>query len=207
MAELIAIAGLGAALAFGAAIQPGPLQAFLLARAVTAGRRRTLPACISPLLSDGPIAVLAILLVGRLPPPAQQLLLLGGGALLLYLAWGAYGQARNGVSATSGVGTPATVFQAAAVNLLNPNPYLAWALVLGPTVAEAWRRQPALAVTFLSAFYATMVVTLAAFVLVAGQARALDPRWQRRLVATSALLLAGLGVYLLVAGAARLFTA
>ena len=58
---------IGAGFAFGAAVQPGPLQAFLLSRVATAGWRRALPACFSPLLSDIPIALLALLVLGRLP--------------------------------------------------------------------------------------------------------------------------------------------
>ena len=49
------------AVAFAAAIQPGPLQAFLLARVAAAGWKRTLPAVLAPLLSDIPIATLAVL--------------------------------------------------------------------------------------------------------------------------------------------------
>ncbi len=37
---------LGSGFAFAAVIQPGPLQAFLLSRAVAAGWRRTLPAAL-----------------------------------------------------------------------------------------------------------------------------------------------------------------
>jgi len=56
---------LGAGLAFAAVVQPGPLQAFLLARAAAHGWRRTLPAALSPVVSDGPIALLVILVLGR----------------------------------------------------------------------------------------------------------------------------------------------
>ncbi len=55
---------LGGGFAFAAAVQPGPLQAFLLARVTERGPASVLPAAFSPLLSDGPIAVLALLLLG-----------------------------------------------------------------------------------------------------------------------------------------------
>ena len=86
---------IGASLAFAAAVQPGPLQAYLLSRVTAIGWRRTLPAALAPLLSDGPIAVLALLVLGRLSLGAQSVLRLAGGALLLYLAWGAYKQWRR----------------------------------------------------------------------------------------------------------------
>jgi threonine/homoserine/homoserine lactone efflux protein len=85
--------------------------------------------------------------------------------------------------------------QAATVNLLNPNPYLAWALVLGPAAVAAWRQSPAHAVVLLMAFYGVMVAGLAGFILLASSARFLSLRAQRGLALMSAAILAGLGVY------------
>ena len=187
---------LGSGLAFSAAIQPGPLQAFLVSRVVSAGWRRTLPACIAPLVSDGPIALLAIAVVGRIPPTAQHVLRAGGGLLLLYLAAGAFREWRQPSSAPQ-VTAPRTVFEAVLVNLLNPNPYLAWALVLGPAVVAAWRQHPGYAFGFVASFYVTMLLTLAGFVFLVGTAGFLSPNRRRALVGVSALLLAGLGVTLL----------
>jgi threonine/homoserine/homoserine lactone efflux protein len=86
------------------------------------------------------------------------------------------------------------------VNILNPNPYLGWALVLGPSVLGAWHGHPANAVALVAAFYGTMVVMLALFIVLVGTARFLGPRGQRALLAISAVVLALLGVYLLVTG-------
>jgi threonine/homoserine/homoserine lactone efflux protein len=196
---------LGASLAFGAAIQPGPLQAFLVSRAVSIGWRRTLPACLAPLLSDGPIATLAILVLGRLPATAQHALRASGGVLLLYLAASAYRQWRRPGVPVSRVDAPRTLLEAAGINLLNPNPYLAWALVLGPAVVAAWSRRPADAIAFVVAFYTTMLLTLTAFVCLAGTARFLTPSTQRALVGVSCLLLAALGLMLLATGARGVF--
>jgi threonine/homoserine/homoserine lactone efflux protein len=189
---------LGSGLAFAAAVQPGPLQAFLLSRVVARGWRHTLPACLAPLLSDGPIAILAILIVGRLPPAAQTVLRAAGGVLLLYLALRAFRDWREPATQHRD-SAPRTVLQAVLVNLLNPNPYLAWALILGPAVVAAWRHGPANAVGLVLAFYATMVATLAALVVLMGTARFLSPGRRRALVGASAVLLAALGILLLAA--------
>ena len=53
--------------AFAAALQPGPLQAYLLASVAQRGWKRTLPAALSPLLSDGPIILVVLLVLTRLP--------------------------------------------------------------------------------------------------------------------------------------------
>lgn len=191
---------LGGSLAFGAAMQPGPLQAFLLSRTVANGWRRTLPACVSPLLSDGPIALLALLFVGHLPRAAQGALRAAGGVLLLYLAGAALRKLRAPARPGPAEPPPRTLFQAVLVNLLNPAPYLSWTFVLGPISLAAWHQRPVDAIAFLVTFYGGMVSLLAVFIFLAGTARFLGPRGQRALLFASALILAGLGIYLLIAG-------
>ncbi len=49
--------------------------------------------------------------------------------------------------------------QAVLINLLNPNPYLFWALVTGPILVEAWKLNPGVdGIGFVVAFYAVMVL-------------------------------------------------
>lgn len=194
---------LGGGLAFAAAVQPGPLQAFLVARAAATGWRRTLPACLSPLLSDGPIALVSLLLLNQLPPSFQLVLRAAGGLLLLYLAGATFLQWRRPAGPLPGGSAPRTLLEAALVNLLNPNPYLGWSLVLGPAVLAAWRESGTSALALMAAFYGTMCLTLAGLVLLTGT-RLLGPRVQRALVAVSAVVLAGLGASLLVSALSRL---
>ncbi len=117
--------------------------------------------------------------------------------LLLYLAWSAFREWRR--EAVAGAAQPAspprTLLQAAAVNILNPNPYLAWTLVLGPALVAAWRQQPSHALALVVSFYATMVVALAATIVLFGTTGLLGPRGRRLLVLLSAIVLGGLGLY------------
>lgn len=198
---------IGGGLAFTAAVQPGPLQAYLLSRVAAIGWRRTLPAAFSPLLSDGPIALLALLVLGRLSPGAQNILRAAGGALLLFLAARTFLQWRRkeDLEARRGGKTPGTLFEAALVNLLNPNPYLGWALILGPAVLAAWRESPARGMTVVIAFYSVMVAGLALSILAFGSASLLGPRFRRTLLLLSVLVLAVLGAYQLLL-AARFFS-
>jgi len=188
---------LGVGLAFSAAVQPGPLQAFLFARVAATGWKRTLPAALSPLVSDIPIALVTLLVLGRLPPAAQLVLRGTGGFLLLTFAWSTLRQPSrvSGASTEPQHSAPRTFLQAALVNVLNPNPYLGWAFVLGPAVGAAWREQPSWAVALVVAFYGTMVLTLAALIFVVGTTRFLGPRARRGLIWTSGLCLAVLGIY------------
>lgn len=192
---------LGAGFAFAASVQPGPLQAFLLARAAADGWRRTLPAALAPLLSDGPIALLVIFVLGRLPLSAQRVLRAAGGLFLLYLAWAALRKLRQSTVASLNDDRHGarTLLQAAMVNVLNPNPYLGWALVMGPAVIRAWQQGPAIAIALIFAFYGTMVTMLAGFIVLAASARQLGRRGQRGLAFAAALILAILGIYQLIA--------
>lgn len=193
---------IGSALAFTAAIQPGPSQAYLLSRVAAVGWRRTLPGALAPLLSDGPIAILALLVLDQLTLVMQSVLRLAGGALLFYFAWRTFRQWRcQDVARLEAEGrAPRTLFEASLVQFLNPNPYLGWALILGPIVVSAWREAPSFGIAVIGAFYATMTTTLAILIYAFGSTRHFGPRFRRVLLIVSAMILAGLGVYQIVTG-------
>lgn len=196
----------GLTYAFAAAVQPGPYQAYLVSEALSHGWRRTLPAAVAPLLSDAPIIALVLLALSRLPPGLEVALRLGGGAFLLFLAWRALGAWRRyGVGVEAG--TPPAhrgLIRAAAVNFLNPNPWLGWSLVMGPLLLRAWREGAGDAVLLLAAFYGTMVVASAGIIALFAGARGLGPRVARTLVGVSALALAAFGCWQLGSGTAAL---
>jgi len=113
---------LGAVYAFAAAAQPGPFQAYLISQTLTNGWRRTVPAAFAPLISDGPIIVLVLLVLSRMPDWLIPVLQCAGGVLLLCLAIGAFKSWRDYAAAKAVSVQPSqqTVFRAALVNLLNP---------------------------------------------------------------------------------------
>ena len=192
---------LGMTYAFAAAVQPGPLQTYLISQTLTHGWRRTLPAALSPLLSDGPIILLVLLVLSRVPAWMMQALRLAGGVFVLYLAWAALQAWRRYDAQAIPSPPPSTVLQAALVNVLNPNPYIAWTLVLGPLLLKAWRETPSHGVALLAGFYGTMVLALAATIALSATARNLGPRVTRLLIGLSAVALACFGCYLLFGAA------
>lgn len=193
---------LGMTYAFAASVQPGPLQAYLVSHALRHGWRRALPGAFSPLVSDGPIIVLVLLVLIHVPPRMIQVLRCAGGAFLLYLAmsalraWQAY-DPDQATRAPSGAGS---LWRATVVNLLNPGPYLGWSLIMGPLLIKAWREAPARAVTLIVAFYGVMVASQAAIILLFATARRTGPRLNRLLIGLSALALAALGCWQLWVG-------
>jgi len=192
---------LGMTYAFAAAVQPGPLQTYLISQTLTHGWRRTLPAALSPLLSDGPIILLVLLVLSRVPAWMMQALRLAGGVFVLYLAWAALQAWRRYDAQAIPSPPPSTVLQAALVNVLNPNPYIAWTLVLGPLLLKAWRETPSHGVALLAGFYGTMVLALAATIALSATARNLGPRVTRLLIGLSSVALACFGCYLLFGAA------
>jgi threonine/homoserine/homoserine lactone efflux protein len=197
---------LGAAYAFAAAVQPGPFQTYLISSTLARGLRRTLPAVLAPLLSDVPIISLVLLVLTQVPPSVVNALRLAGGVFLLYLAAGAVAAVRTYEAPLVDRPSQAaqTLVKAAVVNLLNPNPYISWSLVLGPLLLEAWRTAPAYGIAMLASFYVTMIASTAVILVPFAGARALGPRVGRALVGVSALALAALGVYQLWAGGVSL---
>ncbi len=198
---------LGGGLGLAAGLQPGPMLAFLLARAAAAGWRRTLPACLAPLLSDGPIALVSVLLLSRLGPSFETVLQAAGGVLLLYFAAVGFRQWRRPEPPARDGPAPRTLVEAALLNLLNPNPYLGWSLVLAPTLVTAWRESAVHALAFVVSLYGTMCGTMAVFVLLVGATGALAPGSRRALAVIGAALLAALGAFLLAASLWRVATA
>jgi len=194
---------LGITYAFAAAVQPGPYQAYLVSEALSRGLRRTLPVALAPLLSDTPIIALVLLVLSRLPGALEQALRAAGGVFLLYLAWKAYGTWRRYDAArAAGPAARRGLLQAAAVNFLNPNPWLGWTLVMGPLLLRAWRDSGLDAATLLVAFYGTMVVASAGIIALFAGARGLGPGVARTLVGASAAALAAFGLWQLWSGAA-----
>ncbi len=192
---------LGWGFASAAAIQPGPLQAFMLASVARVGWKRTLPAALAPIVSDGPIILGVIFLLGWLPEGWTNWLQAAGGVFLLYLAWMSFQQWRlppeNGVDDDK---PPRTLLQAVVVNLLNPSPYLAWSLVLGPALLEAWGKSYAFGIALLAAFYGTLTLGNALVIVLFGTTQYLTPKARHNLLLVSAVFLAGLGVFQLYKG-------
>jgi threonine/homoserine/homoserine lactone efflux protein len=187
---------------FAAGVQPGPLQTYIISQTLTKGWRRVLPAALAPLISDGPIITICLLVLSQLPLWLQRFLYVAGGLFVLYLAYGAYQSWKNFDPNISSIesGTQRGILKAAFVNILNPNPYIFWTLVTGPILLAGWRETPIHGVGFIAGFYLTMILSLVTIILLFGTARQLGPRVNRVLLGISAIALFCFGLYQLWLG-------
>jgi threonine/homoserine/homoserine lactone efflux protein len=188
---------LGITYAFAAVIQPGPFQTFLISKTLSNGWRSTFPAAFAPLLSDGPIILLVLFFLSRMPVSLAQGLQCAGGVFLLYLAVGAFKNWRTyntKITVQNQTGGQ-TAINAALINLLNPNPWLAWSLVMGPLLLKGWRETPGNGIALLVGFYTTMILVTIGIILMFSAARNLGTRVVRSLVGISAIAMASFGFY------------
>jgi threonine/homoserine/homoserine lactone efflux protein len=192
----------GVTFGFAAVVQPGPFQTYLMSQALNHGWRRTLPAALAPLISDGPIIILALLVLSQMPLWLEQVLQIAGGLFLFYLAYGTFRTWREFKAAdmdpthSNAMG----VLKAAMVNMLNPNPYLSWMLVLGPLLVKGWRESSGHGIALMLGFYGTMIFGSAGIILLSSSARNFGPRLNRGLLGVSALGLALFGLFQLWQG-------
>jgi len=137
----------------------------------------------------------------------QNLLHLVGGFYILWLAWGAFRSFRKyqfKISTRSESGFKA-LLKAGLVNLLNPNPYIEWSLVMGPLFLQGWRQASYHGVALLAGFYLTIILTNAGLILLFSFLRKLGPRVSRVLLAVSAIVLAAFGLWQIWLGAQSLW--
>ena len=187
----------GAGLGFMGASQPGPFQAFIISQSLQLGWRRALRAALAPLLSDGPIILLVLLLLRQVPQFLQRSLFIAGGLFLLLLAWRAWYSWRDQTeqSATSETTSDRTLLKAVAMNFLSPGPYIYWSLVAGPIFLTGWRESPGNGIAFIVGFYLAMVITLSIIIVTFGLSRKLGPRIAHTLLGVSILTMICIGVY------------
>ncbi|MBP7691596.1 MAG: LysE family transporter [Anaerolineales bacterium] len=185
----------GLTLGFSASVSPGPFWAYLLTQTLQLGARRALPLALVPLLSDGPIVVVVLLVLAQTPAWFLRGLEVAGGLFMLSLAGSAFRAARQAAEwRADPAGRPRrSLLHGTLMNLLNPNPWIFWSVIGGPLVLEAWARSAGAAVSFFAGFYLTLTGGMAGLIVLMAVAHRLDPRLVKglNLVSAGALVVFG----------------
>jgi threonine/homoserine/homoserine lactone efflux protein len=191
---------LGLALGLGAGVAPGPLLALVIRSTLRDGVAAGVRVAVSPLVTDVPIILVAVLLAASLPEAALGVLGIAGGAFVIWLGIEALRDEPAPVEAAAGAAAPQReLLRGAVTNALSPHPWLFWVTVGAPILAQGGAADAAL---FLGAFYLLLIGSkvLIAVTLGAGRERLARGRGYAVLLRASALLLLATGVLLVVEG-------
>ncbi len=174
---------------------PGPTSIVVVTQTLRHGLLDGVKVAIAPLLTDAPIIISAVLLVGQFADMDGLFgaLALAGALYLGYLARETW--SVSPVSIDAGEATPHSIRRGVLANALNPHPYMFWFVVGAPVLLEAWDVGALPAVLFMVGQYTCLIgakVTVA--VLVSRYAGFFDSQgylWINRLLALALLVYAG----------------
>ena len=161
----------GAFLGLSCGLAPGPLLALVVAQTLRHGPREGCKIALTPLVTDAPIIVVALVLAAKLAElrPLLGIVSLAGGAFVLYLAWDSLRPAR--VDPEAPAEPPRSWFKGILTNLLSPHPWLFWLTVGAAILAKAIDQSWLVAVAFLFGFYLLLVGSKVMVALMAGRSR------------------------------------
>ena len=149
---------LGAGIGFVAGVSPGPVLTLMVAETLRGGWLRGAAVAAGPLLADGPIIVLAMLVLGQLPTEWVRVISLAGGAFLLYLAATTFLNSRRArLAGGARLRAPGGLLKGLLARALSPHPYLFWFLVGAPLLLQARQDHWLAAAAFLVGYYSTIV--------------------------------------------------
>jgi threonine/homoserine/homoserine lactone efflux protein len=193
---------LGVSLGLGAGLAPGPMTAVVVATALESGPRAGAQAAFAPLITDGPILLLALWALGFVPRVAYSVLGLLGGGYLVFLGLRTLRERTHTPEGREAGGRLGWLRRAVVANFLNPSPYLFWGTVGSPIVREAWVHSPLSAAAFLVPFFGLLVGSKVAVAwAVAAGSRRLTEAGHRKLAAAGGGLLVLAGVLVAVRSA------
>ncbi len=191
----------GLALGFAAGAQPGPFQTYLITQSLEKGWRKTLIAAFAPLISDGPIILVALLVLKEMPASLQRWLYIAGGLFIIHLARQSFLAWRF----FDDTDTPATqhkqgLWKAALINLISPGPYMFWSLVSGPIFLRGLQQSAAAGFGFMFAFYGAMIAVNMIIIIIFGLANQIGEKFRRRMLLFASFTLVLFGIYQLWQG-------
>ena len=196
----------GISIAFAAGAQPGPFTTFLIGRTLAQGWRKSIILIFTPLVTDVPIILLAVLVLKQFPPELRRVIELIGGLYLLWIAYGSWKQFRAGTisfkadDSSVGVSQGKMLFQGAVMGWLSPGPYIFWATLNGPMLIRGLNESVLSGVGFLLGFYGTFIGILGLYVVVFDRLRRIDERVTKAIVLLTLVIMLVFGLWLIARG-------
>ena len=154
-----ALTFLAAGCIFGLAggFSPGPTTTVVVSQTLRFGFLEGIKVAIAPALTDAPIILVAVLLVGQLAKFQAVLWIISllGAAFLLYLAFESF--RVRGIEIDETDVAPRSVSKGFMANLLNPHPYMFWFVIGAPKLIEAVEISWMTAVAFIAGLYVCLI--------------------------------------------------
>jgi threonine/homoserine/homoserine lactone efflux protein len=194
---MIAALASGVLLGLASGLAPGPLLALVLAQSLRHGAREGCKVALTPLVTDAPIIVLALVVATKLAElrPLLGIVSIAGGVFVLYLAWDGLRPTR--VDAQAPAEPPRSWLKGILTNWLSPHPWLFWLTVGAATLAKAMVQSWLAALAFLFGFYLLLVGSKVVVALLAARSRnLLDGRPYRVVMRVLAGLLGAFAILL-----------
>jgi len=190
------LTALTAALVYGltGGLTPGPLLTFVLRQTLRHGAREGIRTSFAPLITDGPIAILLLLLLDRIARvrPLFGAIAVGGVLYILYLAWESWTAPRPAIEDAESAQAPKSFLRGAVVNFLNPNAWMFWLTAGTPMLLKAWRHSAAAAVAFVVVFFVCLIGSKLAIVMLLARSRErVIGQWYTPAMRALALMLVG----------------
>ncbi len=136
---------------------PGPTTTVVVSQTLRFGVMDGIKVAIAPALTDAPIILVAVLLVGQL---AKFEFVLGvisllGAAFLFYLAFESF--RVRGIDIDETAVEPRSIRKGFMANLLNPHPYLFWFVIGAPKLIAAAEISWMTAAAFIAGLYICLI--------------------------------------------------
>ncbi|MHC5111955.1 MAG: LysE family translocator, partial [Planctomycetota bacterium] len=145
---------------FGVAggFSPGPTTTLVVSQTLRFGVLDGMKVAIAPALTDAPIILVSVLLVGQLQrfQPVLGVITLLGASFLFYLAYESLRVSGIEIDETAVV-EPRSISKGFMANLLNPHPYLFWFVIGAPKLIEAHQIGWTTAVAFMAGLYSCLI--------------------------------------------------
>ena len=169
-----ALTFLAAGCIFGLAggFSPGPTTTVVVSQTLRFGVLDGIKVAIAPALTDAPIILVAVLLVGQLArfEPILGIISILGAAFLLYLAFESF--RVRGIEIDETDVAPRSISKGFMANLLNPHPYMFWFVIGAPKLIEAAEISWMTAVAFIAGLYVCLIGAKILVAFLVGRSRA-----------------------------------
>ena len=169
-----ALTFLAAGCIFGLAggFSPGPTTTVVVSQTLRFGVLDGIKVAIAPALTDAPIILVAVLLVGQLArfEPILGIISILGAAFLLYLAFESF--RVRGIEIDETDVAPRSISKGFVANLLNPHPYLFWFVIGAPKLIEAVEISWMTAFAFIAGLYVCLIGAKILVAFLVGRSRA-----------------------------------